>query len=75
MRLGLAKIFNAAVGMRRRRAQIFCSSPHFTQEQKPRPKEEVLGCEGQKVPQSPKPQKRKSNEKVALGVDPKVTKK
>ena len=34
-----------------------------------------LGCEGQKVPQSPKPQKIQSNEKVTLGVDPKVLKK
>ena len=32
-------------------------------------------CEGQKVPQSPKPRKIQSNEKVTLGVDPKVTKK
>ena len=34
-----------------------------------------LFCEGQKVPQSPKPRKVQSNEKVTLGVDPKVTKK
>ena len=36
-------------------------------------------CEGQKVPQSQNPQKfkvtKKSNEKVTLGVDPKVKKK
>ena len=31
-------------------------------------------CEGQKVPQSLKPQKIQSDEKVTLGVDPKVTK-
>ena len=36
----------------------------------------VLGlCGGQKVPQSPKPRKIQSNEKVTLGVDPKATKK
>ena len=32
-------------------------------------------CEGQKVPQSPKPRKIQSNEKVTFGVDQKVTKK
>ena len=37
----------------------------------------VSVCEGQKVPQSPKPRKiqSKGNEKVTLGVDLKVTKK
>ena len=32
-------------------------------------------CEGQKVPQSPKSRKNQGNEKVTLGVGPKVTKK
>ena len=38
----------------------------------------VKDCEGQKVPQSPKPRKiqsNESNEKVTFGVDQKVTKK